>query len=388
MANSGFDFPAMSESSHLPPKKPQPDAVAAEQEHAGRRFKRNEKPAEPHAGEPASGPPAQASGTEEPVERIGPDENTPRPKRFTKSRPPGTEALLTELPEAPELESAWGNETVDKRPLPWGWFALLGLLIAGGIGWSIVHVIKADPQLEAIRDEAESTLVREERSVLEARELIEGIQQAIHAFCAASDIEELLRVSRHPERVRPLMEDHYQRHPLEPLGLVEIQALRPLTLGRLGGFWMASAGLEDGNTANFIIQAEEGREARVDWETAVCYQPMAWDDFAETKPQGVLPDFRVYVEPDTLFSHEFADSDQWDCYRLTALHSEASLYGYVRSDSPTAEMMRAWFGQYPGKPASMILCLGFPEGLASPNGVVIDHAKSVRWIYVAPPIAE
>jgi hypothetical protein len=115
---------------------------------------------------------------------------------------------------------------------------------------------------------------------------------------------------------------------------------------------------------------------------------MDWDDFVETRPQGRLMDFRVYLEPDNHFTHEFADEKVWDCYRLTAQGSHGFQFGYVKSESPTGEMIRKWFQNYPQGRTPMILCLTIPEGTHSPNGVMIDHAKSVRWIYVVPPYSE
>lgn len=78
----------------------------------------------------------------------------------------------------------------------------------------------------------------------------------------------------------------------------------------------------------------------------------------------------------------------WDAYKLTALNGEEVLYGYVRIDSPSAELLRQWFAMRPNTRAMMVLNLVVPEGLQSPRGLVIDHAKSARWIYVLPPYAE
>ena len=50
-------------------------------------------------------------------------------------------------------------------------------------------------------------------------------------------------------------------------------------------------------------------------------------------------DFRVYVEADNFYSHEFADSDQWMSFRLTALDSEETLFGYARPDSAEARRL-------------------------------------------------
>jgi len=129
----------------------------------------------------------------------------------------------------------------------------------------------------------------------------------------------------------------------------------------------------------------ESGEPRVDWETLVCYQPMKWDDFAAQRPTGTSLDFRVYVERDSFYSHEFADEKLWTCFRLTALDNEEALFGYARSGSEEAQAMLRMINENDGRKASLILRLIIPEGVRSPRGVVIESLLSARWIYIVPP---
>lgn len=299
---------------------------------------------------------------------------------------PGIESLIdAELNTLAGLEENWGKPESENRPLPWGWFALIAIFLAGGALWSLKNVFVADEHIAVIRIEAESILQDEETSVETARELIGRIQSTIAAFCMAPDIETMTHFIRHLERVRPLMDDHYSRNPFETLGPATVETLRPLTLGTHGDFWVATLKLRDGGSKNLIVQAREKGPALVDWETAVNYQPMVWDDFARQRPVESPMDFRVYLQPDSLHTHEFQDASKWDSYMLTALNSEEMLFGYVRTDSPTAQLLRAWFARNRSQRAAMIMRLSIPEGLASPRGVVIDHALSVRWIYISKP---
>jgi hypothetical protein len=136
-----------------------------------------------------------------------------------------------------------------------------------------------------------------------------------------------------------------------------------------------------------IIEIDPAGKPLIDWETLVCYQPMPWDRFASERPAGSSMDFRVYVERDTFFSHEFSDADQWLCFRLTALEAEESMFGYVRADSEEARTLLEALVKNGGGRASMILRLGIPERLQSRQGVVIEKVLSARWIYIDPPEA-
>ena len=96
-------------------------------------------------------------------------------------------------------------------------------------------------------------------------------------------------------------------------------------------------------------------------------------------------DFRVYAEPDNFFSHEFADPVQWDCYRITALDSDETLFGYCRKTDESAPLIRAVIDATPTRKASLILRLGIPTGLQSRRGVVIEKLLSPRWLYLDAP---
>jgi hypothetical protein len=112
---------------------------------------------------------------------------------------------------------------------------------------------------------------------------------------------------------------------------------------------------------------------------------MPWDDFAEQRPTGSSHDFRVYVEKDNFYSHEFSNAGQWLCFRLTALKGENTLFGYAPAGSDCAqEMLRQIELGGRGK-ISLILRLSIPEGIESRNGVVIEKLLSSRWIYIDPP---
>lgn len=309
-----------------------------------------------------------------------------RQETETRSIEPGIETLMdAERAQLEGLEESWGIEADEKKPLPWGWFALFGILIVSVSAWVLRDVLFAQKQIEVIRLETEEILGMEETSVHEAMGVVKSIRTAIQRFARADSVEEMAQVVRHPERVRPLMEDYYSRKPFAPLGDVEIEDLNPLTLGKHADYWLVFVRRGAADLMEVIVEVDSDAGARIDWETFVNYQPMDWDDYAIRRPAGTSMDFRVHLTPDTLYSHEFQDSERWECYMLTASDSEEILFGYIEKNSPSAEIIRQWFGRHPNHRASMILRLSIPQGLKSPRGVVIDHARSVRWIYIVSP---
>ena len=306
-----------------------------------------------------------------------------------RTHQPGIEALIEIDNANPDaLEQNWGEETAARQPIPWGWFVLLGLIIAGALVWSLTRVKDAEAQSEIIRMETDSALVEDQKQEQEATRLIERIDQKLKMFFAATSVESLIGMVRHPERVGPLMIDHYSKHPLSPSPLKRTRSLQPLTINDLTHFWVASVELADGSKRNLILEITANGSPRIDWETLVCHQPMDWDDFVRERPEGESLDFRVYFELDHLFSHEFSDPDRWACFRLTALDSEETLFGYVPADSPELPELIGLLQANGGQRVSAILRLHIPQGLASRRGVVIEKLVSTRWIYVNPPDPE
>lgn len=303
-----------------------------------------------------------------------------------RSHQPGIDVLIEPEPTAPELvEENWGEASVHRRPVPWGWFALIGLLIFWAVVWSLSSVEKADPKAVQIRSGAASALVDEEREEREAAQLIGRLDKTLRAFANVTSVESLSRLIRQPGRVTPLMRRYYADRPVYPGPLRSIKSLNPLTVGNRGNFWVASVALGEGTLHGVVLEIREDGEPRIDWETFVCYQPMDWDDFARQRPVGNALDFRVFVERDHFYSHEFADSNQWVSFRLTALNAEETLFGYARVGSPIAQELLRLFGQGEGRQVALILRLGVPEGLRSRNGVVIEKLVCERWIYLDPP---
>lgn len=357
-------------------------------------------------------PVPDAEPSHEPVIRLEKDETLPRakPARFSvppevvevshrlevparaefesRTHQPGIDALIeVETANPDHLEQAWEKDATHHRHIPWGWFVLLTLILASAAIWSLSGVKKAEVQADKLVAETQSALDNEAEEELKASQLIDRIDTTIRAFFAANNVDALSRLVRQPERVRPLMEAYYGAKPIPSNRHLRTKLLQSLTLDNRANFWMASVELEDHSSHNLILEILDSGEARIDWETLVCHQPLKWDRFATERPAGTSYDLRVYVEPDNFFSHEFADSDRWSCFRLSALGSEEKLFGYANANAELSQQLTAILNKNPGRKTSMILRLTIPEGLQSRRGVVIEKIVSPRWIYVDPPDA-
>lgn len=302
-----------------------------------------------------------------------------------RTHQPGIDSLIAPEINPDLVEENWGEATVQRNPIPWGWFVLIGLVIAGAVVWSLTRVQQADQQLDQIRETTESVLGDEEREEKEATQLVDRIERHLFAYFNATTVQALAKLVRHRERVLPLMEGYYPNGQIDSPKLKTIKVMQPLTLDNRGDFWMAAVTLDDGSTRNLIIEIDAKGLPAIDWETLVCYQPMKWDDFATQRPEGQSMDFRVYVEQDSFYSHEFANPDQWTSFRLTALGGEETMFGYAHAGSEVAVAIQQLIEQNRGQRTTLILRLAIPEGLSSRRGVVIEQLLNTRWLYVDPP---
>ncbi len=306
----------------------------------------------------------------------------------SRTHQPGIEALIETEPANPDfMEHEWGRNSTYRKAIPWGWFVLIGLILGGGIIWSLSGVKESDMQADKIRVETQSLVGNDAKEEQEAAQLIDGMDAIIRKFFDTTRIEDLTKLVRHPQRVRPLMDRYYGEKPIPLNRVVRTNLFQPVTLDNRSNFWMATVELADHDTRNLVLEILDSGEPRVDWETLVCYQPMKWDTFATVRPAGFSLDFRVYLEPDTFFSHEFADSSRWNCFRLTALESDETLFGYAKVDAEVAESLATLVRQNNGRKTSVILRLSIPQGLQSRRGVVIEKLLSPRWLYLDPPEA-
>lgn len=284
--------------------------------------------------------------------------------------------------EALVTEETWDLADTQHRAFPWGWVALVACAFSVAILWSLSNLNQGHEKSALLAEETKSILNKERQEEIDAEMQVSAIENTARNFFDSRSVEEMLRFVRHPDRVRPLMESYYAAEAPKPVRIENFLSMAPLTIDNHGSFWMVSCQLEGGLHTQMMLESVSVKEAKVDWETFVCYQPMAWDEFAKNRPSGYKGDFRVYVEKDIFFSHEFSDSNAFDSYRLTTLNGEEVLFGYVPRGRGLGLQMEELMAGREGAPLPLILRLHIPKELKSPRGVVIQEIVSPRWFFV------
>jgi hypothetical protein len=300
-----------------------------------------------------------------------------------RSQEPGLEQILPEEGVVASPEDAWEHKAA-APVVPWGWLVLVALILAGAIGWSLWQVSQGEQKTDTFYAEVTREQEEDARQTKAAEEFVERVETTLRSYFAADSIDELAKWVRHPNRVRPLMEAWYATHPLQRDPMVKMTEFVQLPIDDRGSFWRARIRTVSGRAVEVYLEEQPDGSVKIGWETLVGYQPMAWDDYIRSRSTGSL-DFRITAQPDTFYSHEFADSNRWVCYRLTAPQSEEVAYGYVERGHPAAAFLENFFRENGGRPAQLILRLNTPAGLNSPRGLVIEDVLSIRWLYFQNP---
>jgi hypothetical protein len=266
----------------------------------------------------------------------------------------------------------------------------------GGLTYAIITLRQKFTPLD-FPDVAED--IRPSRNIL-ARQDESGALIAVEKFLKAKGMEEKLPFVRLPNRVRPLMEEWYRKYPDMTGTPVEVLDRDKI---RAGGAYFVKLRVEVKEpdmidptvlktaTHDFMveeIEKDDSRTYKVDWELAVGWKPMTFEEFRRQQPRQPVA-FRVKIEGSDYYNHGFSDERRWLSCRLYLPMpdntKEFLFHGYI--DRRT----QAWndLAPYtePGSNGSLILALRYPEKAVSFDQVIVDSLVHPSWFYtkdVAP----
>lgn len=200
----------------------------------------------------------------------------------------------------------------------------------------------------------------------------------ITGFLKVKSNEERLAFVRDPERVAPLMEDYYSRDVQTewPDGQV---VLRDKVIDQ--GRYFIRLAIEFIGIGHRIFVVEQTTDSlKLDWETAVGYQPMPFSEFREKRPAEPTP-FRVKMKLSDYYNYHFADSGAYLAVALSYPgNDEFKLTGYIDRGREWAPALIETLES--GVGPSVIAELSFPEGAESGEGdpqVEIISIVSETW---------
>ncbi len=206
--------------------------------------------------------------------------------------------------------------------------------------------------------------------------------RAIVAFHRTKTWEEKLDYVIDPERVKPLMEEWYTKHPEDVyLERITFHADQEVDDGGRNFFIVAiQGGDEDQNVAldRPFYMAVEKRPGgyRVHWEISSGYEQMPMEEFIANKVTTPT-EFRLQVELSDYYNFDFQD-DQWISFSATKMGMIDPIFIYGKRNDPEILEIESLL-KIVARPKGVIVKLRFPDNATVSNQAEITEMVSSSW---------
>jgi len=287
----------------------------------------------------------------------------------------------------PEEEWLEEREASERSSVPMGWFALLGMVLLGVVAWVFLQSANS-PETGISESESPGSdgplgKSAELAATKDAEAHFKETEDLVRKFLGAGTIGEQLKYVRHPERVRPLMEKHYEENELETVQFKQISEYRIVHLENHPFLALSVVDVDDKRVVILIEDAEDRQ--LVDWESFVCYQEISPDDFVEERSNETVM-LRAYVSPDHFYAYEFADEEKYLSYNLRFRRSDLFMNAFVERGTELEKQFSKVFPKhYSGTSEPLILEVRFVEGGKAPRSVLVEELVSLRWAFAEDP---
>ena len=202
------------------------------------------------------------------------------------------------------------------------------------------------------------------------------IEKLIKEFFEATRVAEMLPIVRDARRVRPLMEDFYQRNPVKQRFWRGISWIMPID--EPGYHFAFVEAMFDNSLPLHVVVEETPKGFVLDWESSVQYSEMGWKDFLNERPDQPKM-FRVIAsKPDG--TPDEPEDGQVSMLQLRHPHESGAINGRFDSRNarfaPLIKQMKLnhW------KDVPVTLRLYFPDTNAVSNDVQISGVLGKGWL--------
>ena len=339
---------------------------------------------------PSDENPTRLVESEEPAVRL----SVPQKRKFHgEFVPKGKGAAVTsaEVPESAEgmmeldPEERW-KESAPPFRIPIG-YSVLGLVFsAGALIWTFVLMLSVEEPMVAEFSEVSLRIAEGRAADRYAAEFLDQLKEATSSYLAATTVEEKVRYVRHPDRVRPLMEDYYASHEMVPVDMELIASASPVGL-ELASFLVLTVSIgpeESSSLKTLILEETADGDFLFDWETEVAYQPIPLEEFISRQPEDSVA-LRLFAARDSFYCFEFSDDSRFASYKLTERDSPAFLFGYAEKGGEVEEELEGLLRKGSSGREPALLRVRFLPETNSIRSVLIEEVIEPRWLYLESP---
>ncbi len=207
------------------------------------------------------------------------------------------------------------------------------------------------------------------------------IEETLRKFFAANSVGEKLAFVRDPSRVRPLMNEFYNRKPMPVTKWQSLGWTLPVDEPgyRLG---YVQANFEDGTPCSLIVEEMENGGFVVDWESYVRYSELNWQDFLLIRP--VQPKlFRVIASKSGSDSTSELGVGQ-EMIEIKHPAEDGVVYATLDKNDPDLAPMVKQLQQGKWKDVPLTLRLCYPGTASDGKAVRIAGVEGKGWLILQP----
>ena len=207
------------------------------------------------------------------------------------------------------------------------------------------------------------------------------IEDTVRRFFEVGSVAEKLAFVRDPLRVRPLMNDYYNRRPMTKMKWQSLGWTLPVDEPgfRLG---YVQAIFESGPTASLIVEEMENGSFAVDWESYVRYGELSWQDFLMIRPmQPKL--FRIIASKSDNGPASMVGVGR-EMIEIKHPEEEGVVYATLDKNDPNLAPMVQQLQQGKWKDVPLTLRLCYPGTASDGKAVRIAGIEGKGWLILQP----
>lgn len=256
------------------------------------------------------------------------------------------------------------------------WLVPIILLTIGGV----VYLLLKDWETYRRQDSLSAEELKETPRYLQpiSRAEVESSEKLIRDFFAVRTIDGLEPYVRMPGTILPLMRRYYLIRAVKPLEVKGFDYHRRSDISA-GDITIHGARLGRLGKVREITIEHTPNGPKIDWETAVRYQPMEWQNFRRVRPTETTY-FRLSLQRSTYYEKPFHDMTVYQSYRIIYPGELRPLNGFVMIDTEAEIAMRSLFKDT-SVTKDLIVGLKFRSSAKTGDGLVeITELLQDSWI--------
>lgn len=214
-----------------------------------------------------------------------------------------------------------------------------------------------------------------------APDYVEAVQ-TMQSYWKCTTIKQRMSYVYAPDRVKPLMEDYYERQGETDPDHTELkQQSRFILDNKAEILYFSFASSRPTGLAEVAMRRGQNGKFLVDWESLAGYSNPAFAELKKLKPVEPAK-IRAFVRLFEYYNYEFSDSSRFLCVKIIASNGVDMLYGYCERESELGRWLQEHL-EHTRKGNLMngyTLTITYPENAQSDQCVWIKQVLASRWL--------